>query len=308
MPLTPELKEKLLEKGITAVSDPSGQPIRIYVESEKDLLLLPSEITIAGVSRPVQGIVSGRFYALQDRTGKFRPAPGGVSIGHKSITAGTLGCIVKDKHTGRRVILSNNHVLANSNQASIGDEILQPGPYDGGSLEDTIARLTRFVEIKNPPDTNLIDAAIATPLSDADVSDEILEVGRPTGIVEAKEGMKVKKSGRTTGLTSSTIFDTSATVKVYGYPWDYSIFEDQIISAEAIMKGGDSGSIWLSDDNRIMGLGFAGSTTFSIANKIQHVFDLLDLELPVPVARAGVPMLLTLAAVPLVYTILKRGH
>jgi hypothetical protein len=292
MPLTEETKRMLAQKGIAGISDPPGQPVRIYIESEKDLLLLPSEVSIAGISRPVKGIVSGRFYALQDRTVKWRPAPSGISVGHKNITAGTLGCIVRDRTTGRRVILSNNHVLAYSNQASIGDEILQPGKYDGGTLEDTIARLTRFVEIKEPPSTNLVDTAIATPLSDDLVIDEILDIGKLVGVVEAREGMGVKKSGRTTGLTSGKVFDTLATVKVYGYPFpeEYAIFEDQLI-ADPIMKGGDSGSVWVSGDNRIMGLGFAGSDTFSVANKIQHVFDLLNLESPREIAVAAIPIL-----------------
>jgi len=76
LPITEEMKKLLEKRGISAISDPPGQPVKIYVENEKDLLLLPSEISIAGVSRPVKGIISGRFYALE-RTGKFRPAPGG---------------------------------------------------------------------------------------------------------------------------------------------------------------------------------------------------------------------------------------
>ena len=65
-----------------------------------------------------------------DRTKYIRPAPGGVSIGHKDITAGTLGMLVQDKETGEILILSNNHILANSNDAKIGDRIMQPGPHD----------------------------------------------------------------------------------------------------------------------------------------------------------------------------------
>ena len=67
---------------------------------------------------------------------------GGVSIGHYAITAGTPGAFVKDKTTAETLILSNNHVMANSNDASIGDAILQPGPADGGkSPQDRIAAL-----------------------------------------------------------------------------------------------------------------------------------------------------------------------
>jgi hypothetical protein len=88
----------------------------------------------------------GKIVALDlDTQKKYRPAPCGVSIGHKNITAGTLGCVVyKD---GVPFILSNNHVLANSNAAKINDEILQPGPYDGGTLADQISALAHFVPI-----------------------------------------------------------------------------------------------------------------------------------------------------------------
>ncbi|NIU63493.1 MAG: hypothetical protein GWN66_23410, partial [Pseudomonas stutzeri] len=80
---------------------------------------------------------TGVIRALQDHTAKWRPAPGGVSIGHVDITAGTLGClVVRGDHI---YILSNNHVLANSNEAEPGDAILQPGPHDGGTMDDQIA-------------------------------------------------------------------------------------------------------------------------------------------------------------------------
>jgi hypothetical protein len=82
-------------------------------------------------------------------TGRFRPIPAGVSIGHHLITAGTLGVTVKDRLTGETLLLSNNHVLANSNDAQLGDAILQPGPADGGQdPNDIIARLERFIPLR----------------------------------------------------------------------------------------------------------------------------------------------------------------
>src|SRR5213592_4033978 len=98
-------------------------------------------------------VETGRFHARRseqamdlERTKRIRPAPGGVSIGHVQITAGTLGLLAR-RH-GRPVILSNNHVLANQNAGHVGDSILQPGPADGGRLQDTIARLVDFVPIQ----------------------------------------------------------------------------------------------------------------------------------------------------------------
>jgi hypothetical protein len=88
---------------------------------------------------------------------RTRPAKGGYSVGHYGITAGTIGTSVYDILPGgstsgspaigvgmppRYYILSNNHVLANVNDAKIGDPILQPGPYDGGTdPADRIATL-----------------------------------------------------------------------------------------------------------------------------------------------------------------------
>ncbi len=91
-------------------------------------------------------IEMGAIRALEN-TGRLRPAPGGISIGHKDITAGTLGCLVTKNDT--TFILSNNHVLANSNNGEIGDAILQPGPADGGTGNtDRIGTLAEFVPIE----------------------------------------------------------------------------------------------------------------------------------------------------------------
>ena len=99
---------------------------------------------VAGI--PTDVVQTGVIRALQAPTDRFRPAPGGVSVGHVAITAGTLGCWVTKN--GQKAILSNNHALANSNDAEIGDPILQPGPFDGGNFgQDHIANLTQFVPI-----------------------------------------------------------------------------------------------------------------------------------------------------------------
>jgi hypothetical protein len=88
---------------------------------------------------------TGEIKAL-GHVGRFRPAPGGVSAGHFDITAGTLGMWIQKNDLW--FILSNNHILANSNDANLGDAILQPAPMDGGSVKnDTIARLSAFIPI-----------------------------------------------------------------------------------------------------------------------------------------------------------------
>jgi hypothetical protein len=87
----------------------------------------------------------------QALTGYRRPCPAGYSVGHVDITAGTLGVWVQRGNDPTPLILSNNHVLAASNEANIGDFILQPGAHDGGtSPNDHFARLDDYVHINFP--------------------------------------------------------------------------------------------------------------------------------------------------------------
>ncbi|KXK54437.1 MAG: hypothetical protein UZ13_00154 [Chloroflexi bacterium OLB13] len=115
------------------------------VERKLPLTALSAE---ARIPRQIDSIPTdvyevGQLKALQllPPTSRFRPTiPPGVSIGHFAITAGTLGAVVKDRITGEKLLLSNNHVFANSNDAQVGDSILQPGPADGGQTPATRSR------------------------------------------------------------------------------------------------------------------------------------------------------------------------
>ncbi len=120
---------------------------------------LPRRLYAGGDCVEVDVVETGPIYALSF-TARERPAPSGISIGHTAITAGTLGCLVTDQTDRTTCILSNNHVLANQNAASVGDAIVQPGPFDGGvDPADRIATLKRFVMLNATGNT--VDAAIA---------------------------------------------------------------------------------------------------------------------------------------------------
>ena len=115
---------------------------------------VPREID--GIQTDVYEVGVLRAQQLLPPTSRFRPEiPAGVSAGHFAITAGTLGAVVKDRMTGEKLLLSNNHVFANSNDALLGDAILQPGPADGGQDPgDQVARLERFVPLTYVEDAN----------------------------------------------------------------------------------------------------------------------------------------------------------
>lgn len=262
---------------------------------------------------PTDVVATGMFRALPQletlavsHTGRMRPAPGGVSIAHEKVTAGTLG-VLAHRVSGEAVILSNNHVLANSNEARRGDLILQPGPYDGGRPEDAIGKLADFIPIafnereldvfgrllertlgailapmglglRRLPSgkTNLVDAAIAAPLSADLVAPDILEIGPVAGTAAATLATRVKKSGRTTGLTHGKVTGMEATVEV-DYGGKTAVFRGQIVS-DVLSKGGDSGSLVVDEANRAVGLLFAGGATTTILNPIDAVLAALGLR------------------------------
>lgn len=265
---------------------------------------------------PTDVIEVGELRALQARTDRWRPAPGGVSVGHFKVSAGTLGAPVRDRATGDRLILSNNHVLANSNQANLGDPILQPGAIDGGSPNsDTLARLERFVQIQfnlqpptcgiakavadvanflarlvgsrhrlrviqeDPLAVNRVDAAVARPLNPGDLLGEILDIGEVHDTVPPTLGMAVRKSGRTTAFTTGqvTVIETTVTVS-YGESRT-ARFEGQIVTSP-MSQGGDSGSLLVDGESaRGVGLLFAGSGQATIFNPIRDVLEALQIDL-----------------------------
>jgi hypothetical protein len=232
---------------------------------------------------------------------RSRPAEGGYSVGHYRITAGTIATCVYDILPGgttgnppahgvglppRTYILSNNHVLANTNAAQTGDPILQPGPYDGGTdPADRIAALTRFVPITLEPPTpralhrNAVDAAIAQGQFH-DLDREIYWIGNVRGWrrkANVAVGTIVQKTGRTTSYTTGRITAINATIDVGYGGGRVARFFDQIVTTN-ISAGGDSGSLVLSLDNVAIGLLFAGSSVATIVNQIENVRSLLRVE------------------------------
>jgi hypothetical protein len=210
---------------------------------------------------------------------RHRPAPGGVSVGHVSITAGTLGCWCTSEKEDA-LMLSNNHVLAASNQGQEGDPIVQPGPLDGGrDPRDKIAELGKFVPLDFNGGDNFVDAALAKPVNMADVSPEILTIGRVTGLVcNASINTAVQKSGRTTGHTTGEISGLNATVRVDYREAGTALFRGQyLITPGGFSDGGDSGSLIVTNSNRAIALLFGGSDIQTIANPICRVMDDLDI-------------------------------
>jgi len=225
---------------------------------------------------------------------------------------GTLGALVEDSEHNQ-FILSNNHVLAESDQGKIGDTIDQPGLIDDacrplsqqGSTVRPAGTLRYFVPLAT--NESNVDAALAAVTPGAVNPDgSILQLGAAGAGINAAlgaappvggtgeslnaatlNGLRVVKSGRTTGLTCSTVESVDLAVKVDYYkdcaetqPYYTKTFTGQIgIGGNSFSDSGDSGSLVLDAANaQPIGLFYAGGTNgdgngLSVANPIADVLN-----------------------------------
>lgn len=278
--------------GLTPVGGAAAR-VAVRLQREGDRALLPdlgaaaaAEIDVRVIG-PVRALGSPTPAELQARVRPLRP---GLSVAHPAVSAGTLGGFVRTG--GGLAVLSNNHVLAASDAAALGDAVFQPGPADGGGADDRVATLTAFERFREGL-PNLVDAAVA--VLDAGVGAEPGNVpGGPLGAdvvaaVDIDPDDTVEKVGRTTGHTRGAV--TAVEVDAVAVQYDAVVhrFDDQIEIqglTGGFSAGGDSGSvIWRSADRAPMALLFAGSATGGVrgtgvtfANPLATVLRLLDVE------------------------------
>jgi len=266
--------------------------LKVYVErklpaGKLDSPPVPKQVMLAGMSTPVDTDVQeiGKV-VLEANTSRHRPAMPGCGLGHFEVTAGTFGCLVRKKGKPELYILSNSHVLANSGTGKAGDVILQSAVFDGGvQPADVLCKLTEWVPFKfGDAFDNLVDAAIAQ-VKPTDVTSKVNLIGvAPKGVgTVVRRGMKVKKVGRTTDLTSGEITDVDFRTSLpYPKPdgsGDGNVgMRDQVLCTR-YTAGGDSGAAVFNTKNQIVGLHFAGTPSTSIFNRITNVLDALGLEI-----------------------------
>jgi len=214
---------------------------------------------------------------------------------------GTLGSLVT--RGGVQYILSDNHILARSDGATVGDAIIQPGLIDTATCTTagttTVATLSQFSNLQANPSQN-VDAAIAQVIAGkVDPAANILYLGASvdangvpvagapqggTGVPASSVavGRPVAKSGRSTGLTCSTIEATNISTSV-----DYTVncdgtgtkftanYANQIGVIGGDFSGeGDSGSLIVTQDTASpLALLYAGSDTDTVGNPVADVLN-----------------------------------
>jgi len=266
--------------------------ITVFVEDEEAKQRIPRSFN----GYKVRAEVTGKIQVLStqvteplaavspERRGEVSPLVGGVSLSAwvpGAYYSGTLGMVTYDDK-----ILSNAHVIAMDPETDefldLGTEIIQPGSGDGGRWGAKVGELEAYIPIDFEPDAeNYADAAIGSIDSSVDASygEQFGESGNYwiEGWTEVHVGDTIRKSGRTTGVTTAEVKNTSWTVYIeYG---DQTVrFVDQIQVEQSnwsFAGAGDSGSA-VDMDGEFVGLVFAGTEDYVYINKAKYIVDEID--------------------------------
>jgi len=196
---------------------------------------------------------------------------------------GTLGSLVKKGTTF--YILSNYHVFyGDMTDAVAGKDVIQPGLIDVNCSKRSAQIVAKLEGTRSLPNSN-VDAGLAEIVPGmVDATGAILESGTLSSTtIAASINQAVKKSGRTSGLTTSTVSGLNGTVRIQyeancaGAVAFTKTFTGQILVANRsskFLKAGDSGSLMVqnvSTNPKAVGLLFAGSTSIAVANPINEV-------------------------------------
>ena len=220
---------------------------------------------------------------------------------------GTLGSLVKvafppnaDYPTGTSTnyILSNFHVLeadtvlgGNGKIAEIGDPVIQPGLIDVNCNVGNAQSVGDLRVLRSLVNGNVDVGIAATDSAKVRGDGWILNIGTISSSPRAAAlNVAVKKAGRTSGLTRSSITGLNATISVAydnecaGGPYMTKTFTGQILVAKGgrFLVGGDSGSLLVEDvtsNPKPIGLLYAGSPQVAVANPIGHVLSFIGTQL-----------------------------
>jgi hypothetical protein len=277
-----------------AHSEADGEVI-VYVEDEQAKQRMPHSFDGYTVRTEVTGKVQVLSTQVAEplagvspaRRGTVRPLVGGISLSAWVSTwaeddyySGTLGMVTYDDK-----ILSNAHVIAiepkTDNFLALGTDIIQPSCGDKEGPCDKVGELADYIPIDfGPGAENYADAAIGSIDGGVAASpgEQFGEGGNYwiEGWTEVSEGDIIRKSGRTTGVTTGEVINTNVSLWLK-YGDQIAHFVDQIEVAQdnwSFAGHGDSGSA-VDKDGEFVGLVFAGTNTGDIVwiNKAEHIID-----------------------------------
>jgi hypothetical protein len=274
-----------LKNAVSTIKSKSAQSIPASLDG------VPVIVSVTGEFKAMKGGGGGVSHTAKQTP----PIQLGTSGGWKYDLAngyccgGTIGSLIQKG--GVQYVLSNYHVFwgdivngGNGRVATAGDPVIQPGLIDVGCVAANAQDVANLSGSGSLPSAN-VDAGYAQVISGMVRTDgAILEVGTlSASTVGASIGQAVKKSGRTTGLSRSSVSALNATISVQydnecaGGAAFVKTYTGQIViknRASRFLNSGDSGSLMVEDittNPRAVGLLYAGSSTDAIANPIGAV-------------------------------------
>lgn len=226
-------------------------------------------------------------YKVRADEERYDPLLGGISIGPCRVFSGfvyvgTLGAITLNRKTCKSMLLTNYHVVCPENDCTVGENMAQPSPADGGECPEDIVGQIAAGYIGGE-----VDCAVVRQ-TDGGYVCRIVDIGPVTGTAVATLGMEVRKRGRTSGLTYGMVEEIDDTFDIdYGPGLGTIRLTSQIgIQADrtkSIVFGspGDSGSVVVNRNNEVVGLYCCGSEDdiFGGANPIQPVLGILKVDM-----------------------------
>ena len=278
--------------GIASAGKPNEFKLALRLESENDLStpevarilsLARGEVDIQ-VTGPISVLEPALLDAQQSSSGPLRM---GSTVGiDGGMGVGTAGVFVRERGSSDVCLLSNNHVLANSNQARLGTRMFH---YANADLQ-WAGHLKAFQQVRAGGVRNQVDCAIAKLDSSYSLDVSTLIGGGRFGGSRSRLNhlsMAVSKVGRTTDRTHGYVSATEVDTWIgFGGGLGGVYFVNQIEirgrgNATHFSQPGDSGSLVMDRDHNAFGLLFAGSrvsdTTY--CNDIGKVFEALNIEL-----------------------------
>lgn len=252
-----------------------------YAQQPENFLKVRIATLLGALEMPLEG---------KPDLGKHRPLTAGVSIsGGDHPGPGSIGCFVICNRTGRKMLLSNEHVLRAEFGAQRPGErpiVRQPAKLNAGMAHDRVAEYARGILDAR------MDAAVAY-LDPIVKGENRLPDGTvlkhapgplPTGELVFKWGAA---SGKTMGWLGAAV---NADVPHAKFSHDPIHFRNQLQIApridaktrqpKAFQIPGDSGSILYDRNGRILGLLHGGALGGfgALATPIDRVFELLDVH------------------------------
>src|SRR5215831_2027037 len=262
--------------------DDQGQPVVVVYTDRPG---------VTGIDAAVEGVPTrvamiGKVIAYSKSVDpKAKPGGSTVQMGTSTgndleCAAGTLSCVVIK--SGTEYFLSNNHVFARENAASIGERIDAPGRYDGKPRCAQTAEAGTLADYRTISfsSNNVVDCAITLPVAGRAYSKTEAGGYQPSTTTQAASvGLACKKTGRTSGLTTGSVQAINVTIQVQ-YSSGIATFTNQVQFPGSFIRSGDSGSLAVTQSgNDPVALMFAGGSGGSFGNPIGSVLSALGVSI-----------------------------